>query len=82
MKNKYFFIKRNKAVTEYLARFEGVKSKGGTTASLHDFALGVCLNNKGLAKSFLSRLNTRYPAIAASVSDSLAQRQQQRASRR
>lgn len=80
MKNKYFFIKRQKAISEYIARFEGVKSKGGSTATLHDFALGVCLNNKQLAKGFLSRLNTQYPAISASVSESLSQRKKQRQS--
>lgn len=77
MKNKYFFIKRQKAISEFIARFEGVKSKGGSATALHDFALGVCLNNKQLAKGFLSRLNIQHPAISASVSESLSQRKKQ-----
>lgn len=79
MRKKYFFIKRQKAVSEFLARFDGLKAKGGNTTSLHDFALGVCLNNKGLAKGFLSRLSKNNPAIAASVNEALEQRDQQRA---
>lgn len=78
MRNKYFFIKRNKAITEYVARFEGLKSKGGTTASLHDFAFGVCLSNKGIAKGFLSRLHSKHPDIVASVQRSLTARQSER----
>ncbi len=73
---KKIVFSRQKKVNEFMSRLHGMADKGADIDQLVRYAVGVCLSNKVIEKSFLNKLSAAYPRIAELAQEQLETRQE------